>query len=81
MCKGSHGCLESRRENFVQFLGEEETVGVDETSERLPGLELSQRNLAIVVRVRVRVLALVIPTGDEGRVEDVSGWRTRTVGT
>ena len=34
----------------MQFLGEEEMVGVDEASERLPGFEVSQKNRAIVVR-------------------------------
>ena len=70
MCEGSHWCLESRREDIVQFLGEEELVDVDETSERLPWLVLSQGKRAIVVR---NVLALVLPTGNEGWVEDGSG--------
>ena len=34
----------------MKFFGEEEVVSVDETSERLSGLEGSQRNRAIVVR-------------------------------
>ena len=74
MCEGSHGCLESRRENLVEFFGEEEVVGVDEASERFPGLVLSQEKRAIVVR---NVLALVLPTGNEGWVEDGSGSRIR----
>ena len=74
MCKGSHGCLESRRENLVEFFGEEEVVGIDDASERLlVVVRLSVcGNLAIVVR---DVLALVFPAGNEGLVEDGSGLR------
>ena len=74
MCEGSHGCLESRREDLVEFLGEEGVVGVDDAGKRLPGLGLSQGKRAIVVR---DVLALVLQTGNEGWVEDGSGLRIR----
>ena len=71
MCEGSHRGLKSRRENFVEFFGEEEVVGIDEASECLSEAEslLIRGEPAIVVR---DVLPLVFPTGDEGQVEDWS---------
>ena len=82
--------MKSRRENLMKFFGEKEMVGVDKGSERLAGLEGSQRNRAIVVR---DLLTLVISAGDEGRAEDVGApspretlgsfggvWRARLVG-
>ena len=66
--------MESRREDLVEFLGEEKMVGVDEASERLSGVVsvFVFGCRAIVVR---DVLALVFPAGDEGWVEDRSGLR------
>ena len=74
MCEGSHGCLESLREDLVEFLGEEKMVGVYESSERLSGVasELVRGRCAIVV---LDILALVFAAGNEGRVEDGLGLR------
>ena len=64
--------LKSCRENLVQFFGEKEVMGVDETSERLVVLVRPKSERAKVVR---DVLALVFPAGNEGVVEDGSGLR------
>ena len=74
MCEGSHWGLKGRRENLVEFFGEEEVMGVDEACERLPGLELSRGKRTVVIR---DVLTLVFPASDKGRVEEGSGLRIR----
>ena len=64
--------LEGSREDFMQFFGEEQVMGVDESGERLSGVvsRLFRGHRAIVIR---DVFALIFSTGNEGRVEDGSG--------
>ena len=57
--------LEGSREDFMQFFGEEEVMGVDESSKRLSGVvsRLFRGHRAIVIR---DVLALIFSTFDDG---------------
>ena len=57
----------------MKFFGEEEVMGVDESSKGLSGVvsRLFRGYRAIVIR---DVLALIFPTCDEGRVEKGSGF-------
>ena len=66
----------------MELFGEEEVMGVDESSERLSGVAgpLFCGYRAIVVR---DVFALVFPTCDEGRLKSGRGaeyeWNTRFI--
>ena len=74
MSERSNLGLEGSRENLVEFFCEEEVMGVDEACERLPWLELARGKRTVLIR---DVLALILPAGNEGRVEDGSGLRVR----